>query len=155
MAIYYTVLYNAIICIYPTSPYWKRSILSVHWKDWCWSWNSNTLATSCIELTHCKRPWCWEGLGAWEEGDDRGWDGWMASPTWWTWVWVGDRQGGLACCDSWGHRVRHDWVTELNWNNRKIKPSPLCTIPEYNLVRCLNLYFKELYMGPYTNYIER
>ena len=43
--------------------------------------------TWCEELTHWKRPWCWEGLKA-EEGDDRGWDGWMASPTWWTWVWV-------------------------------------------------------------------
>ena len=49
---------------------------------------SNTLATSCKELTHWKRPWCWEGLGAGGEGDDRGWDGWMASLTQWTWVWV-------------------------------------------------------------------
>ena len=46
----------------------------VHWKDWCWSLNSNTLATSCEELTHLKRLWCWEGLGAGGEGDDRGWD---------------------------------------------------------------------------------
>ena len=51
--------------------------LCVHWKDWCWRWNSNTLATSCKELTHWKRPWCWEGLGAGGEGDDGGWDGWM------------------------------------------------------------------------------
>ena len=41
-----------------------------------------------VDLTHWKRPWCWEGLGAGGEGDDRGWDGWMASPTRWTWVWV-------------------------------------------------------------------
>ena len=41
----------------------RRSVLGVHWKDWCWSWNSNTLATSCKELTHWERPWCWEGLG--------------------------------------------------------------------------------------------
>ena len=47
-----------------------------------------TLATWCKELTHWKRPWCWEGLGAGGEGDDRGWDGWMASLTRWTWVWV-------------------------------------------------------------------
>ena len=40
------------------------------------------------ELTHWKRPWCWERLKAEGEGDDRGWDGWMASPTQWTWVWV-------------------------------------------------------------------
>ena len=66
-----------------------RSVLGVHWKDWCWSWNSNTLATSCEELTHLKRPWCWERLRAGGEGDHRGWDGWMASPTQWTWVWVG------------------------------------------------------------------
>ena len=75
----------------PTSPFYRRSVLGVHWKDWCWSWNSNTLATSCEELTQWKRPWCWEGLGAGGEGDDRGWDGWMASPTRWTWVWVNSR----------------------------------------------------------------
>ena len=73
-----------------------------------WSWNSNTLATSCEELTHWKRPWCFEGLRAGGEGDDRGWDGWMASSTPWTWVWVdsgvGDGQGGLVCCDSWGRK---------------------------------------------------
>ena len=72
----------------PTSPFWRRSAPGVHWKDWCWSWNSNTLATSCEELTLWKRLWCWEGLGAGGEGDDRGWDGWMASPTRWTWMWV-------------------------------------------------------------------
>jgi len=49
---------------------------------------SSTLATSCEELTPWKRLWCWEGLGAGGKGDDRGWDGWMASPTRWTWVWV-------------------------------------------------------------------
>ena len=59
-----------------------------YWKDWCWSWNSNTLVTSCEELTHVKRPGCWERLRAGGEGDDREWDGWMASPTQWTWVWV-------------------------------------------------------------------
>ena len=54
-------------------------------KEWCWSWSSNTLATWCKELTHLKRPWWWERLRA-GEGDDRGWDGWMASPSRWTWV---------------------------------------------------------------------
>ena len=53
-----------------------------------WSWNSNTLATWCKEPTHWKRPWCWERLKVGREGDDRGWDGWMAPPTWWIWVWV-------------------------------------------------------------------
>ena len=49
------------------------------------------LATWCKELTHWKRPWCWERLKVGGEGDDRGWDGWMASLTQWTWVWVSSR----------------------------------------------------------------
>ena len=57
----------------------KESVLN--WKDWCWSWNSNTLATWCKELTHLKRPWYWERLNVGGEGDNRGWDSWMASPT--------------------------------------------------------------------------
>ena len=93
--------------------------LGVCWKDWCWSWNSNILATWCEELTHLKRPWCCERLRAGGEGDDRGWDGWMASPTQWTWVWVNSRSwwwtgrpGVLRFMES--QRGRHDWVTELN-----------------------------------------
>ena len=74
-----------------TSQSQRKSVLNVHWKDWCWSWNSNTLATWCEELTHWKIPWCWEGLKAGGEGDNRGWDSWMASPTRWTWVWASSR----------------------------------------------------------------
>ena len=66
----------------------RKSVLNVHWKDWCWGWSSKTLATCCEELTHWKRPWCWKRLKAGGEGDDRGWDGWMASSTQWIWVWV-------------------------------------------------------------------
>ena len=106
----------------PTSPSYRRSDLSIHWKNWCWSWNSNTLATWCEELTLWKRHWCWERLKAGVEGDDRGWDGWMASPTQWIWVWVNSgswwwtgRPGVLQCMGS--HGVRHDWVTELNWTD--------------------------------------
>ena len=102
----------------PTSPFW-RSVLAVLWKKWCWSWNLNTLATSCKELTHWKRLWCWVGLGAGGEGDDRGWDSWMASPTRWTWVWMNSRSwwwtgrpGVLQFMGS--QRVGHDWATELN-----------------------------------------
>ena len=58
------------------------------WKDCCWRWSSNTLATWCEELTHWKRPWCWEWLKAGGEGENRGLIGWMVSPTQWTWVWV-------------------------------------------------------------------
>ena len=53
----------------------RRSVFGVHWKDWCWSWNSKTVATWCEELTLLKRPWCWERLKAGGEGDDKGWDG--------------------------------------------------------------------------------
>ena len=65
-----------------------QPVLGVHWKDWCWSWNSSTLATWCEGLTHLKRPWYWERLRAGGEGDERGWDGWMLSQTQWSWVWV-------------------------------------------------------------------
>ena len=106
-----------------TSPFSRRSALGFLWKECCWSWNySSTLATSCKELTHWKRLWYWEGLGAGGEGDDRGWDGWMASLTGWTWVWVNSgnwwwtgRPGMLWFMGS--QRVRHDWATELNWLN--------------------------------------
>ena len=66
-----------------------------------------------------KRLWCWEGLEAGGDGNNRGWDGWMASPTWWTWVWVNSRTwwwtgrpGVLQFMGS--QRVGHDWATELN-----------------------------------------
>ena len=49
----------------------KEISLNIHWKDWCWSWNSNTVATWCEKLTHLKRPWCWERLKAGGEGDNR------------------------------------------------------------------------------------
>ena len=66
----------------------RKSVLGVHRKDWCWSWNSSILAIWCEELIRWKRLWCWERLKAGGEGDDKGWDGWMAPPTQWT-VWVG------------------------------------------------------------------
>ena len=60
--------------------YQRKSTLNIHWKDWCWSWSSNTLVTWCEEPAHWKRLWCWERLRAGGEGGDRGWEGWMASP---------------------------------------------------------------------------
>ena len=53
-----------------TSQSWMKSVLNIHWKDWCWSWNANPLATWCKVLTHWKRPWCSEGLGAGGKRDD-------------------------------------------------------------------------------------
>ena len=93
-----------------TSESWRKSVLNVHWKDWCWTWNFNTLATWCEELTRWKRPWCWDRLKREGEGDgdDRGWNDCMASPTWWTWVWVSSRScwwtGKPECCSPWGHK---------------------------------------------------
>ena len=72
----------------------------------------------CEELTHWKRPWCWERLKAGGEGDDRGWDSWMASLTQWTWVWVSSGSwwwtGILVCCSPWG-RKELDTTEWLNW----------------------------------------
>ena len=89
-----------------------------------------SLATWCEELTHWKRLWCWEGLGAGGEGDVRGWDGWMASLTRWMWVWVNSgswcwtgRPGVLRFMRS--QRVGYDWVTELNWTEH------LWNLPDY------------------------
>ena len=78
------------------------------------------LATWCEELTHLKRPWCWERSRAGGEGDNREWDGWMPSPTQWMWAWVDfgswwwtGRPGVLWFMGL--QRVGHDWATELNW----------------------------------------
>ena len=114
-----------IFCCYVT--YYKETSFRVqiqkhlcsqilHWKDWCWSWNSNTLATWCKELTHLKRLWFWERLRAGGEGVGRGWDGWIPSLTQWVWVdsrswWWTGRPGVLWLMGS--QRVGHDWG--LNW----------------------------------------
>ena len=92
----------------------KKISLSVHWKDWCWSWNSKGLATWCKELTQWKRPWCWERLKAGGEGLR-----WFSGiPSLWTWVWVSSGSwwwtGKPGVLHS--QKVRQDWVTELNWS---------------------------------------
>ena len=69
----------------------RKSVLNIHWKNWCWSWSSNALATWREELTHWKRPWSWERLKAGGEGDDRESDDWMVSPTQWIWAWASSR----------------------------------------------------------------
>ena len=110
----------------PESPLGCKEIQPVHSKgDQSWVFFGRndakaetpvTLATSYEELTHWKRLWFWEGLGAGGKGDDRGWDGWMASPTRWTWVWVNSGSwwwtGRQRFTGS--QRVGHDWATELN-----------------------------------------
>ena len=88
-----------------------------YWKNWCWSWSSNTSALWCEELTYLKRPWCRERLKAGGEADDREWDGRMASLTQWTWVWVNSRSwwwtGGPGVLQSMGsQRVGCNWVEQ-------------------------------------------
>ena len=90
------------------------------------------LAIWCKEPTHLKRPWCWERLWAGGEGDDKGWGGWMASPTRWTWVWANSGSwwwtGSMVCCSPWGFRVKHDSATELTewwiWGIFQVYESP-------------------------------
>ena len=109
----------------PTSPSHRKSFLNTHQKDWCWSWNSSTLAIWCEKLTRWKGPWCWEKLRVGGKGDDRGWDGWMASPTQWTWVWVNSgswwwtgRPDVLQSMAS--QKAGHNWATELSCELRLI-----------------------------------
>ena len=91
-----------------------------------------------------KRPRCWERLKAGGEGDDRGWDGWMASPTQWIWVeealGVGDGQGSLACCCPWGHKELNT-TERLNWTDivprmPNLGPASLVAQMAKNLPQC-------------------
>ena len=114
----------------PTSPSERKSVLGVHWcsSAWCWGWNSKTLATWREELTHLKRPSCWERLRMGGEGDDKEWDGWMASPTQWTRVCVSSRSwwwtGNLCVLQSMGSKEL-DTTEWLNWTEQ---PSTGCII---------------------------
>ena len=101
-------------------------MLNIYWKDWCRS--SINLATWCNEPTYWKRPWCWETLRAGREEGNRGWDGWMASLTQWTWVWanseiVKNREAWCAAV----HGVTksqtrlNDWKTTIPWKKTKWK----------------------------------
>ena len=116
-----------------------KSVVNIHWKDWCCSWNSNTLATWCEAVTHWQRRWCWERLKVGGEGDNWGWDGWMASPTQWTWVWVS--------CRSWWWTGRHGmlqstrlqgvtchWATGLNWTEHFHHRGPHVTLWQAHIV---------------------
>ena len=94
----------------------RKSILNIHWKDWCWSWSSNTLATWCEEPTHEKRLWCWERLKVGREGDYRRRDGWMASATLWSWIWIVSGDGEEQ--ETWHaavHGVAKGWTRLSYW----------------------------------------
>ena len=115
--------------------------------------NSSTLATWCKELTHLKRAWCWERLKAGGEGDDREWDGWMASPTQWTWVWVNSRSwwwtGKPGVLQSLGsQRVGHNWATELNWTEL------MCVNLKLHILDLLEAEWREQKVHPLSLYMQ-
>ena len=104
-----------------------------------------------------KKPWCWERLKVGGEGDDRGWDGWMASPTQWTWVsastrswWRTGKPGVLQSMGS--QRVGHDWVTELNWSLFPTTPLPATGLLHMASLICyqspkISLHFLEFHIN--------
>ena len=123
-----------------TSPSKRKSIWNIHWRNWCWGWSSNTLATRCKGLTHLKRHWCEEWVKAGWEGDDREQDVWMTSPIQWTRVWASSgrwwRTGKPGVLLSMGSkRVRHDWGIEQQ-RVVEIKTK----INRWNLIKLKNFY---------------
>ena len=120
----------------PTSPSQRKSVLNIHWKDWCWSWNANTLATWCEELTYLKthfhpeneltrfypdagKDWRQEEKGITDD-EMVGWHHWPNEHEFEQAPGVGDGQGSPAYWGSWGCRVGHKWAAELSWTEELI-----------------------------------
>ena len=128
--------------IQPVHPKGNRSWILIRRTDAEASWSSNTLATWCKELTPWKRPWCYGRLKAGGEGDDRGWDGWMTSPSQWTWVWVNSGNwwwtGRPSMLQSmWSQRVEHDRETKLRFHSASM------AFPEFQRARYKWLLIRE------------
>ena len=129
----------------PTSQSKRKSVMNIHLKDWCWSWNYNTLATWWEEPL-----WCWERLRAGGEGGDRGWHGWKVSLTQWTWIWI--NSSCLTLRDPMDHStpglpVHHQLSeftqTHVHWVGDAIQPShPLLSPspPAFNLFQHQGLF---------------
>ena len=106
-----------------TSQSSRKSVLNIHWKDWCWNGNSNTLTIWCEELAHLKRPWCWERLKAGEGATEDGMVGWhhqLNGHEFEQALGVGDGQGSLACCSPRGYQ-ESDATEQLNWTKVNLK----------------------------------
>ena len=132
----------------PEGPLDYKEIQQVHSKgdqSWVFIASNDAEAETPVlwpphaKLTYWKRLWCWEGLGAGGKGDDRGWDGWMASSTQWTWVWVNSGSwwwtGRPGCCNSWG-RKESDMTERLNWTELN------CSLQVLNSYLYLNAFFQ-------------
>ena len=112
-------------------------------------------------MTHLKRPWCWKSLKAVGEGDDRGWDGWVALPTRWTWVWGSsgsDWQGSLACCSPWGTE-ESDMNKWLNWTSNFYSTICWrdCPLPHHYCLFChklINHMWVGMFIGSLFCYID-
>ena len=137
-------------------------MLGLEWKQgfkYCQdSFSINNLATWCEELTHLKRPWCWERVRAGGEGDDRGWDGWMASPTQWTWVWVNSTSwwwtGRPGVLGSMGlQRVGHNWAAELNWSDSL--SFQLCFSHPFSLNLKSNLHSRDQFDRSHSKFLGK
>ena len=123
--LWYLLATELIWWLWEFSIHWFKQIVSTYYVLtmillWCWSWNSNTLATWCEELTTGKDPDAGKDWRQEEKGTtDRGWNGWMASLTQWMWVWASSgswwwtgKPGMLQSTGS--QRV---WASELNWSS--------------------------------------
>ena len=130
----------------------KEIILNIHWKDWCWCWNSNTLTTWCEELTHQNRPWWWERLKAEGEGDNWGedemvgWHHWLNGHEFEQALGVGDGQGSLVCCSPWS-RKELDMTERLNWLNfLRISLCLICLLGQSSTLRYLGDVYCMVYL---------
>ena len=127
-----------------------------YWKDWCWSGSSSILVIWCKQTTHCKSPWCWEGLRAEGEEGIRGWDGWLASLMQWTWTWPNSgrwwgtvRPGVLQSMVSQSRTWLGNWTTLIDlliWCHigfRHTAMIQLCIYicSEYLRIEAFELYF--------------
>ena len=106
-----------------TSSSYRKSVLNIHWRDWCWSWNSSILVNGCEGLTHWKSSCCWERLRAEREEDVGGWDGWMSSPMQRSWTsasfrrwWGTERPGMLQSMRSQSWTRLGDWTTTYSFS---------------------------------------
>ena len=119
-----------------------KSVLNIHWKDWCWNWSSNIWATWCEELTHWKKTLMLGGIGVrrrrgqqwirWLDGITHSMGlSWVNSGSWW---WTG-RPGVLRFMES--QRVGHDWATELNWTRMPVSGRLNLLINFLNIYLCI------------------